>query len=58
MGHCGQVNQLPNEYFSAVNCGQSMHVRENPLFTVVRGLKRKLEDAEHVLGEVLLAMGS
>jgi hypothetical protein len=35
-----------------------MHVRENPLFTVVRGLKRKLEDAEHVLGEVLVAKGS
>ena len=58
MGHCRQVNQLPNEYCSAVNCGQSMHVRENPLFNVVRSLKRKLEDGEHVLGEVLVANGS
>ena len=58
MGHCKQVNQLPNKYCSAINCGQSMHVRENPLFNMVRGLQRKLEAVEHVLGEVLVAKGS
>ena len=58
MSHCGQVNQLPNKYCSAVNCGQSMHVRKNPLWNVVRGLKHKLEDTELVLGEVFVAKGS
>ena len=56
--YSGQVNQLPDEYCSADNCGQSMHVRENPLFSMVRNLKRKLEVADRVLGEVKVAKGS
>ena len=40
------------------NCGQSMHVRENPLFSIVRNLKRNLEVADRVLGEVKVAKGS
>ena len=35
-----------------------MHVRENPLFSMVCNLKRKLEVAERVLGEVKVAKGS
>ena len=58
MSNCGHRNRLPNIYSRAENCGQSMHVRENPLFSMVRNLKRKLEVADRVLGEVKVAKGS
>ena len=58
MSNCGHANCLPDVYCKAENCGQSMHVRENPLFSLVRNLKRKLEVADRVLGEVKVAKGS
>jgi hypothetical protein len=58
MPTCGQVNQLPDKFCSAVNCCQSMYIRENPLWKVVRGLKLKLEDVELIMEEVILAKGA
>ena len=58
MSHCGKVNQLPDLNCRTDNCGQSMHVRENPLFSVVCKLKCKLEVVDRFLGEVKVAKGS
>ena len=51
MGHCGQKNDV---YCTAKGCGQSMHVRDNPLF----GMVCKLEEADHVLREVTMSKGN
>jgi hypothetical protein len=48
----------PYEYCRADNCGQSICVRESPLFSMVCKLKSKLEVADRVLGEVKVAKGS
>ena len=50
MPTCGQVNQLPDKFCSAVNCGLSMYVRENSLW--------KLEDVELIMEEVIVAKGT
>ena len=35
-----------------------MYVRENPLWKVFRGLKRKVEDVELTMEEVIVAKGT
>ena len=49
MSNCSLSNRLPDVVFRGEHYGQSMHVRKNLLFDVVRSLKRKLGKADHVL---------
>ena len=58
MSNCGLSNQLRAVYCKGKHCSHSMHVRKNPQFDVVRSLKRKLGEADHVLMEVKVDKGS
>ena len=57
MSNCGLSKRLPDVVFRGEHCGQSMHVRKNPLFDVVRSLKHKLGEVDYVLREVKVAKG-
>ena len=52
------LNHLPAVVCKGKDCGQSMHIRKNPLFDVVRSFKRKLGEADHIIREVKVAKGS
>ena len=58
MSNCGLSNQLPAVVCKEEHSGQSMHVRKNPLFDLVRSLKHKLGEADRVHREVKVAKGS
>ena len=58
MSNCDLSNQLPAMVCKGEHCGQSMHVKKNPLFNVVRSLKRKLGEADHALRKVKVAKGN
>ena len=52
MTNFGQSNFAPRMYCR--DCGQTRH---NLLYPMVRGLKRKLEDAEQLIEELRAAQG-